>query len=265
MNPPPAEGLASRLFLGPALRTQPDRRLVTLVRDGYDTAFEEIVRRYGKALTRYAAAIVGGRSEDVTQDAFSKALLGPAPGLRRRDRPAGRGSTASSATPRSTTCATGRRRAVELNEALGAGSGVGGRGGRAPRGGCRADAGACATCPSSRGPRSSSCASLKALAMRRSPRRSGLSGGGARQAIYRARQALRDGLGLMIPLPLLRMLIDHGAEAHRSAPPRRAPAARQWRPAGAGGRRPPSKWASSPPCLAGSVGTGLALKEECSP
>jgi DNA-directed RNA polymerase specialized sigma24 family protein len=75
MNPPPAEGLASRLFLGPALRTQPDRRLVTLVRDGYDAAFEEIVRRYGKALTRYAAAIVGGRSEDVTQDAFSKALL----------------------------------------------------------------------------------------------------------------------------------------------------------------------------------------------
>src|SRR3954468_21189554 len=76
MNPPPpAEGLASRLFLGPALRTQPDRRLVTLVRDGYDLAFEEIVRRYGKPLGRYAAAIVGGRSEDVTQDAFSKALL----------------------------------------------------------------------------------------------------------------------------------------------------------------------------------------------
>jgi hypothetical protein len=42
MNPPPAEGLASRLFQGPALRTQPDRRLVTLVRDGYETAFEEI-------------------------------------------------------------------------------------------------------------------------------------------------------------------------------------------------------------------------------
>ena len=73
--PPPAEGLASRLFLGPALRTQPDRRLVTLVREGYENAFEEIVRRYGKPLTRYAAAIVGGRAEDVTQDAFSKALL----------------------------------------------------------------------------------------------------------------------------------------------------------------------------------------------
>jgi hypothetical protein len=36
--PPPAEGFASRLFLGPALRTQPDRRLVTLVREGYEVA-----------------------------------------------------------------------------------------------------------------------------------------------------------------------------------------------------------------------------------
>src|ERR1043165_1901236 len=75
MPPPPAELFASRIFLGPALRAQPDRRLVDLVRDGYDTAFEEIVRRYRKPLDRFAAAIVGGRSEDVTQDAFSKALL----------------------------------------------------------------------------------------------------------------------------------------------------------------------------------------------
>ena len=73
--PPPAEGFAARFVIGPALRTQPDRRLVTLVREGYENAFEEIVRRYGKPLTRYAAAIVGGRAEDVTQDAFSKALL----------------------------------------------------------------------------------------------------------------------------------------------------------------------------------------------
>ena len=75
MPPPPAEPLASRIFLGPALRTQPDRRLVTLVREGYEAAFEEIVRRYRKPLDRFAAAFVGGRSEDVTQDAFSKALL----------------------------------------------------------------------------------------------------------------------------------------------------------------------------------------------
>jgi RNA polymerase sigma-70 factor (ECF subfamily) len=73
--PPPAEGFTARIVLGPALRTQPDRRLVALVRDGYEMAFDEIVRRYGDSLRRYAAAIVGGRSEDVTQDAFSKALL----------------------------------------------------------------------------------------------------------------------------------------------------------------------------------------------
>ncbi len=78
--PPPAEGFASRHFLGPALRTQPDRRLVSLIRDGYEVAFEEIVRRYGRPLT-HAASIVGGRSEDVAQDAFSKALLA----LRRDD------------------------------------------------------------------------------------------------------------------------------------------------------------------------------------
>jgi hypothetical protein len=52
---PPAEQLASRLLLGPALRTQPDKRLVTLVREGYEAAFEEIVRRYRRPLDRFAA------------------------------------------------------------------------------------------------------------------------------------------------------------------------------------------------------------------
>src|SRR3954452_9275635 len=75
MSPPPAEQFAARIFIGPALRAQPDRRLVDLVRNGYDGAFEEIVRRYRRPPGRFAAAIVGGRSEDVTQDAFSKALL----------------------------------------------------------------------------------------------------------------------------------------------------------------------------------------------
>jgi DNA-directed RNA polymerase specialized sigma24 family protein len=47
-----------------------------MVRNGYETAFEEIVRRYGRPLGRYAAAIVPShRAEDITQDAFSKALL----------------------------------------------------------------------------------------------------------------------------------------------------------------------------------------------
>src|SRR6187551_3154338 len=54
MPPPPTEVFASRLFLGPALRAQSDGRLVTLVREGYEAAFEEIVRRYGRPLARYA-------------------------------------------------------------------------------------------------------------------------------------------------------------------------------------------------------------------
>ena len=66
MNPPPAQPFASRVFLGPALRTQSDRRLVTLVREGYEATFEEIVRRYRRPLDRFAASFVGNRSEDVT-------------------------------------------------------------------------------------------------------------------------------------------------------------------------------------------------------
>jgi len=57
------------------LRTQSDGRLVRLVREGYESAFEEIVRRYRRPLDRFAASIVGGRSEDVTQDSFRKALV----------------------------------------------------------------------------------------------------------------------------------------------------------------------------------------------
>ena len=75
MPPPASRAFASRLFLGPALRAQPDRRLV-------DARPRRLRRRLRgdraalrRPLDRYAAAIVGGRSEDVTQDAFSKALL----------------------------------------------------------------------------------------------------------------------------------------------------------------------------------------------
>jgi RNA polymerase sigma factor (sigma-70 family) len=206
--PPPAEGFAARFVLGPTLRAQPDRRLVTLVREGYENAFEEIVRRYGKPLTRYAAAIVGGHAEDVTQDAFSKALLA----LRRdgnevelrpwlfrivrntalndlRDRP-------PSAEALAEAIAGGRdpeeelERREELTDLM-------------------------------QRLQSLPEAQRAAIVMRELEGLShdeiasalGLSGGAARQAVFRARRALRDGAGMLLPLALLKALLAGAATA----------------------------------------------------
>jgi RNA polymerase sigma factor (sigma-70 family) len=246
--PPPAEGFASRLFLGPALRTQPDRRLVTLVREGYETAFEEIVRRYGRPLTRYAASIVGGRSEDVTQDAFSKALLA----LRRDD---------AEIELRPWLFRIVRNTALNdlrdsppspeiLAEGLTGGSN-----------------------PAEELERREELADLmKRLQALPEPQRAaivmreleglgheeiaaalGLTGGGARQAIYRARQTLRDGMGMLIPLPLLQsMLAGGGAGAAETA------AAGVGGAAGAGVAL---KATAATVLVAGAVGAGVALKD----
>ncbi len=211
MTPPPAEQFAARVLLGPTLRAQPDRRLVDLVRDGYDAAFEEIVRRYRRPLDRFAAAIVGGRSEDVTQDAFSKAL------------PALRGTEAEiELRPwlyrivRNTALNDLRDRgpaAAELHEAV-------------------PGARSAAAVAESRQELRDLMERLKALP---EPQRAalvmreleglsheeiaaalGVSGGAARQAIFRARAALRDGLGLLMPMPVLRALAEHGDDAARA-------------------------------------------------
>jgi RNA polymerase sigma factor (sigma-70 family) len=208
MPPPPAEQLASRIFLGPALRTQPDRRLVTLVRDGYEAAFEEIVRRYRRPLDRFAAAIVGGRSEDVTQDAFSKALL------------ALRGSKAEiELRPwlyrivRNTALNDLRDRpplAEQLGETI-----PGGRSAAAEVERREEMAELVKRLRSLPEPQRAAIVmrELEGLSHEEIATGLGVSGGAARQTIYRARAALRDGFGLLVPLPLLRMLFDHGAEA----------------------------------------------------
>jgi len=211
MSPPPAEQFAARVFLGPTLRAQPDRRLVDLVRDGYDAAFEEIVRRYRRPLDRFAAAIVGGRSEDVTQDAFSKALL------------ALRGSEAEiELRPwlyrivRNTALNDLRDRgpiAEELAETLPGGLSAAAvveareelrdlmeRLGALPE------------------PQRAALVmrELEGLSHEEIAAALGVSGGAARQAIFRARSALREGFGLLLPLPIVRALAAHGDDAARA-------------------------------------------------
>jgi RNA polymerase sigma factor (sigma-70 family) len=263
MPPPPAEPLASRFVLGPALRTQPDRRLVKLVREGYEAAFEEIVRRYRRPLDRFAAAIVGNRSEDVTQDAFSKALL------------ALRGTDAEIELRPwlyrivRNTALNDLRDAPPVTEELGE----------------TVAGGASAAVEAER--REEVAELMERLRALPEPQRAaivmreleglsheeiaaalGVSGGGARQAIYRARMALRDGLGLLVPLPLLRMLFDHGAEAAAAAGAGGAAAAGVATASGGGGAALGGlgaggalKAGAATVLVAGSVGAGVAIQQ----
>ena len=64
----------ARLAGTPLLRTQSDERLVDLVRAGNDGAFEAIVARYRRGLTRYCSGILpGGRADDAVQQTFLRA------------------------------------------------------------------------------------------------------------------------------------------------------------------------------------------------
>jgi RNA polymerase sigma factor (sigma-70 family) len=265
MPPPPAEPFAARIFLGPALRAQPDRRLVKLVREGYETAFEEIVRRYRKPLDRFAAAIVGGRSEDVTQDAFSKALLALRgttteielkPWLYRIVRNTALNEIRDAPPPteelgeaipggRSAAVEFERREEItELMERLRA----------LPE------------------PQRAAIVmrELEGLSHEEIAAALGVSGGAARQAIYRARLSLRDGFGLLIPLPLLRMLFDHGADAAGASAGGAVAAAGAASAAGGGagttlgglGAAGAIKVGVATALIAGSVGAGVAIQQE---
>jgi RNA polymerase sigma factor (sigma-70 family) len=228
--------------------------LVTLVREGYEAAFEEIVRRYGRPLGRYAASIVGGRSEDVLQDSFAKAL----PALRRDDaeidlRPwlfrivrntALNDLRDSPPTPEllAEALAGGRNPVDELEQ------------------------------------REELTDLMRRLQALPEPQRAaivmreleglgheeiaaalGLTGGGARQAIYRARQALRDGAGMLLPLPLVRLLADYGGEAAGAGGGGAIAAAGA--SAGGAGAGAAIKIGVVAAVVAGSVGAGVAVHD----
>ena len=255
--PPPADELIPRLFLAPALRTQSDRRLVRLVREGYETAFEEIVRRYGAPLRRYAAAIVGGDADDVTQDSFAKALqalrcddeaeIELRPWLYRivrntalndlRDRP---------------------RQAEELAEAIASGRSA------AEEAEQREELTELMTrLQALPEPQRAAIVmrELEGLSHDEIAAALGVTGGAARQAIHRARTALRNAAGALLPLPLLRLLIDHGAEAGVAIGAGGATAAAGATAAGAGGGTA-LKAGLATALIAGSVGTGVALEKD---
>jgi len=261
MPPPPAQPLATRIVLGPALRTQSDRRLVKLVREGYEAAFEEIVRRYRGPLDRFAAAIVGGRSEDVTQDAFSKALLALRgseneielrPWLYRivrntalndlRDRPPTAAELDEELTGTESAAATAERR-EEIAELV-----------------TRLQA-----LPE---PQRAAIVmrELEGLSHEEIAAALGVSGGAARQAIHRARVRLRDAVGLLVPLPLLRVLFDHGAEAAAGASGVAAAAGASAASGGAAlgglGIGGAAKVGMATVLVAGSVGAGVALQRD---
>lgn len=241
--PPPAEGFVTRLLLGPALGAQPDGRLVKLVREGYEAAFDEIVRRYGGSLRRYAAAIAGGSAEDVTQDALSKAFVA----LRRddreielrpwlyrilrntalndlRDRPPRTAELGDSIEgPRGVAEEVERREEIgELTRRLHA----------LPE------------------PQRAAIVmrELEGLGHEEIATALGISGGAARQAIHRARTALRDGFGMAIPLPLLKLMLGGGSPAAEVA-------------AGGAGAGVALKAATATVLVAGTLGAGIALHD----
>ena len=196
-------------LLCPALRTQPDRRLVALARDGSTPAQEEIVRRYRAALVRFARSIVGpAAAQDVVQDSLTKGLaaLGSADAELRlrpwlyaivRNTALNHRRDAGPATEQLDENYDGVEQppqALERRETI-----------RSLVGGLRG-------LPDQQ---------REALVKRELEGRSheeigaalGVSSGAARQLIFRAREALRLGFGSLLPMPLLRWLAESGGDA----------------------------------------------------
>jgi RNA polymerase sigma factor (sigma-70 family) len=238
--------LTTRFLAGPALRFQPDGRLVSLVRDGYESAFEEIFRRYGAALRSYAASIVTPqRADDVTQDAFTKAYLA----LRGTDKEIqlrpwlyrivrNTALTSIRDEPKSGAELDGAHAAGVALEEL-----------AEQREQIRRLLAALRELPESQRA-AIVMRELEGLSHEQIAASLGLSGGAVRQSIYRARRALREGVGLLLPMPILRLLLDEGFAQGAAAT------------AGGGGAAIALKTGVATLLAAGTVTTGAVLKQE---
>jgi RNA polymerase sigma factor (sigma-70 family) len=194
---------------GALLRSQPDAKLVALVHEGRERAFEEIVRRYRAPLVGFAAMIVSAdRADDVVQES----LLASYNSMR---------SSGSEIVLRPWLFRIVRNRALnelrdhpgdeQLTEDL---DGVRGPAEIAEqREEVAALVGGLHALPASQ---------REAILARELEGRGhaeiaaelGTSPGAVRQLIFRARGALREAAGVLIPLPVLRFLLGPGgAEA----------------------------------------------------
>jgi RNA polymerase sigma factor (sigma-70 family) len=202
----------SRPLARAVLRTQPDHRLVALAREGRDSAFDEIVRRYRPGLVAFAAAYAPRDSaEDVVQEGLAAAW-----------RAMHESETEIQLKPWLYTIVRNRalnaRRDARPHEPLGEDiDGV-----------LQPDEIALTNEELER-----AVAAVNALppTQRKALVRSALDGrthdqiaaelgsspGAVGQLVFRARAGLRNGLGLLIPLPLLRLLLEPGAEAAAGA------------------------------------------------
>ena len=201
-----------RRLAGAAIRCQPDPRLVGLVRDGHDRAFEEIVRRYRAPLVTYASGIVPDHhAEDVVQEALTKVHSA-----------LGRSDAEISLRPWLYTIVRNGALNVlrdepvhdHLDESC---DGVP----QPPEVAARREELAALTAKV----RSLPDPQREAIVKRELEGQSheeiatslGVSAGAVRGLIYRARTALRDGAGMLIPLPVLRALLGSGAGSPEAA------------------------------------------------
>ena len=235
------------------LGTQPDARLVRLTREGSEEAFAEIVRRHRPGLLRFARSLGSGeRSEDVVQDGLVRAWNA----LRRSD-------AEIDLRPWLTTIVRNRamsshasvRHHEELDETI---DGV-----RQP--------GDYALLHEELRSAVSAVNSLPE-AQRKALIRSALDGeshdtiaaelettpGAVRQLIFRARTGLRDGLGALVPLPVLRWLVE--ATTHEAAAGGAATGSAAAIAAGAGGGSVALKAVAVVAVGAAVAGSGIAIE-----
>jgi RNA polymerase sigma factor (sigma-70 family) len=195
-----------------AIRFQPDARLVGLVREGQDLAFEEIVRRYRSPLVAFACVIVPrDHAEDVVQEALTKAHGA-----------LGRGDAEINLRPWLYTIVRNRALNALRDEPVHDHLGENFDGVPQP--------------PDVAARREELAALIASVRSLPEPQRQALVGrelegrsheeiaaslgttpGAVRGLIYRARTALRDGLGLLIPLPLLRAVLGAGPAGSEAA------------------------------------------------